>query len=74
MRELIEQIGARVTLFAGDDTTDESVFAVLDDDAGDVTIRVVAPGSGVATLARHIVPDPDAVSEVLFTLAGLRGG
>jgi trehalose-phosphatase len=73
LRELTEAVAARATLFAGDDTTDEAGFAVLDDDAGDVTIKVGPPGSGLATRARHTVADPDEVAAVLERLAALRG-
>jgi trehalose 6-phosphate synthase/phosphatase len=55
-------------LFVGDDVTDEHAFAVLDDDAGDVTVKV---GSG-ATAARHRVADPAAVARMLQVMAGLR--
>jgi trehalose-phosphatase len=74
LRELVDAVNARATLFIGDDTTDESAFAVLDDAAGDVTIRVVPPGAGIATRARHTVADPDAVATVLETLVNLRAG
>ena len=56
-------------LYAGDDVTDERAFAVLDDAAGDVTVKV---GDG-ATAARHRVADPDAVAAVLQHLVALRG-
>jgi len=55
-------------LYAGDDVTDETAFAVLDDDAGDVTVKV-GPGE---TGARHRVPDPQAVARLLQELAALR--
>ena len=55
-------------LYAGDDVTDETAFAVLDDDAGDVTVKV-GPGE---TGARHRVPDPQAVACLLQELAALR--
>ena len=57
-------------LYAGDDVTDERAFAVLDDAAGDVTVKV---GDG-RTAARHRVADPDAVAAVLQHLVALRGG
>jgi trehalose-phosphatase len=55
-------------LYVGDDATDEQAFAVLDDDAGDVTVKV---GHG-RTLARHRVRDPQDVADLLLLLAGLR--
>jgi trehalose-phosphatase len=54
--------------FAGDDTTDERAFAVLDDDAGDVTVKV---GSG-RTVARHRVANPRDLAEVLAVVARAR--
>jgi trehalose-phosphatase len=69
LRELIDETGARATLFIGDDLTDETAFAVLDDDAGDITVRVSAPGQ--ATRARHAVADPDGVARLLHHLADL---
>ena len=57
-------------LYAGDDVTDERAFAVLDDDAGDVTVKV---GAG-DTVARHRIDDPVAVTRLLTTLLGLRSG
>jgi trehalose-phosphatase len=55
-------------LYAGDDTTDELAFAALDDDAGDVTVKV---GAG-PTAARHQVAGPDALADLLGDLAELR--
>ena len=55
-------------LYAGDDTTDERAFAVLDDDEGDVTIKV---GDG-ETAARYRVADPDAVAGLLVALTQRR--
>jgi trehalose-phosphatase len=54
--------------FAGDDTTDEQAFAVLDDDAGDVTVKV---GAG-RTAARHRVADPGQLAELLALVARRR--
>jgi trehalose 6-phosphate phosphatase len=54
--------------FAGDDTTDERAFAVLDDDAGDVTVKV---GSG-RTGARHRVAGPRDLAELLARVARAR--
>lgn len=55
-------------LYLGDDVTDERAFAVLDDERGDVTVKV---GEGT-TIARHRVDDPEAVAAVLARLADLR--
>jgi trehalose 6-phosphate phosphatase len=63
---LRDRTGGDRIVFAGDDTTDEDVFAILGD--RDVGIKV---GDG-GTLARFRVPDPDAVAELLDTLAELR--
>ena len=65
LRRLRELTGAESVLFAGDDTTDEAAFAVLDDDAGDVTIKV-GPGP---TVARHRLADPSQVRGMLVGLA-----
>lgn len=62
---LRERLGVDAVLYAGDDTTDETVFAVLA--AGDVGIKV---GDG-ETAARHRVADPAAVSAVLEHLIPL---
>jgi trehalose-phosphatase len=56
-------------LYAGDDVTDERAFAVLDDDAGDVTVKV-GPGD---TAARHRVAGPPEVATFLARLVELRG-
>jgi trehalose-phosphatase len=54
--------------FAGDDTTDERAFALLDDDAGDVTVKV---GNG-RTAARHRVTGPRDLAELLAVVARAR--
>ncbi|MBI4943251.1 MAG: bifunctional alpha,alpha-trehalose-phosphate synthase (UDP-forming)/trehalose-phosphatase [Actinobacteria bacterium] len=56
-------------LYVGDDVTDEHAFAVLDDAAGDVTVKV---GEGV-TGARHRVADPERVADLLGRLLELVG-
>lgn len=53
-------------LYAGDDVTDEHVFAVLGD--GDVGVKV---GEG-ATAAQHRVADPEAVAALLEHLLAAR--
>jgi alpha,alpha-trehalose-phosphate synthase [UDP-forming]/trehalose-phosphatase len=58
---------ADAVFYAGDDTTDERAFAVLDDDAGDVTVKV-GPGD---TLARHRVGGPEDVAAILELLVDL---
>jgi trehalose-6-phosphatase len=55
-------------LYLGDDVTDERAFAALDDDRGDVTVKV---GDG-ATIARHRIADPRVVATLLTHLAELR--
>jgi trehalose-phosphatase len=55
-------------LYIGDDVTDEAAFAVLDDELGDVTIKV-GPGPSVA---RHRVSGPEDVAGRLRLLAHLR--
>jgi trehalose-phosphatase len=55
-------------LYVGDDVTDERAFAVLDDDAGDVTVKV-GPGE---SLARHRIADPAAVARLLDLVVALR--
>jgi trehalose-phosphatase len=54
--------------YAGDDTTDELAFAALDDDAGDLTLRV---GAG-PTRARHRVAGPEVLADLLVDLAHRR--
>lgn len=55
-------------VYVGDDVTDERAFAVLDDDRGDITVKV---GDG-PTIARHRVDDPAVVAVLLTRLADLR--
>lgn len=55
-------------LYIGDDVTDERAFAVLDDDRGDVTVKV---GDG-PTIARHRIVDPQAVAVLLDYLVQFR--
>ena len=55
-------------LYAGDDVTDERAFAALDDDAGDLTVKV-GPGE---TVARHRVAGPPEVAALLTQLAAIR--
>ena len=64
LRGLLGLPAAGGVLYMGDDVTDERAFAVLDDDAGDVTVKV---GDG-PTAARHRVPTPEAVAGVLGAL------
>lgn len=61
LRQLGQSVGAQATIYFGDDVTDEKAFAVLDSDAGDVTVKV-GPGD---TVAAHRL---DGVPEVLETL------
>jgi trehalose 6-phosphate phosphatase len=60
--------GSGGVLYIGDDVTDERAFAVLDDDQGDVTVKV---GDG-PTIARHRIADPQAVTALLDYLVQLR--
>jgi trehalose-phosphatase len=70
LRRLRSDLGLEAggVFFAGDDTTDERAFAVLDDDAGDVTVKV---GSG-RTAARHRVAGPRDLAELLAVVARAR--
>ena len=61
--------GSGGVVYIGDDVTDEDAFAVLDDAAGDVTVKV---GEG-KTGARHRIDDPDAVADVLLRILDLLG-
>jgi trehalose-phosphatase len=65
--ELRDEIGARATVFAGDDRTDEEVFAALG--RGDCSIRV-GPGE---TAARYRLNGPPEVLRFLTSLTGLLG-
>jgi trehalose 6-phosphate synthase/phosphatase len=67
LRQLRELTGADAVLYAGDDVTDERAFAVLDGDAGDVSVRV---GTG-ETVADHRLGSPDEVSAMLGLLVDL---
>jgi trehalose 6-phosphate synthase/phosphatase len=67
LRQLRELTGADAVLYAGDDVTDERAFAVLDGDAGDVSVRV---GTG-ETMADHRLGSPDEVSAMLGLLVDL---
>ena len=67
LRQLRETTGADAVLFVGDDVTDEEAFAVLDGDAGDVSIRV---GTGEST-ADHRLGSPDDVAAMLGLLVDL---
>ena len=60
---LRDEFGARVVLYAGDDTTDEDAFAVLG--ASDLSIKV---GAG-ETAARLRTEDPGSFCEELATFA-----
>ncbi|MCJ8505215.1 trehalose-phosphatase [Kocuria flava] len=64
----MQATGADVTLFAGDDVTDENAMRELG--PHDVGIKV---GSG-QSVAAHRVADPQELAAALTRLAGLRGG
>ncbi|MGF1647097.1 MAG: trehalose-phosphatase [Kineosporiaceae bacterium] len=59
------ELGTPAVLYAGDDVTDEHAFEVLDDETGDVTIKV----GGGATAARWRVDGPGALPTLLDALA-----
>ncbi|WP_300343574.1 trehalose-phosphatase [Nesterenkonia sp.] len=63
---LRERLQPQAVFFAGDDVTDEHGFAVLGE--GDIGVKV-GPGE---TGARHRIPDPSSLAEVLNRLADLR--
>ena len=52
-----------LSIYAGDDTSDEAAFRALSDA---ITIKV---GAALATCARYQLPDPSAVKEFLFWLS-----
>lgn len=64
LESLRAELGVDGVLYAGDDVTDEHAFEVLDDDAGDVTVKV---GDG-PTAARWRVAGPHALPELLRAL------
>ena len=57
-----------LTIYLGDDTSDEDAFSVL---PGAITIKV---GRAAATCARYRLPDPAAVHEFLLWLATRKRG
>ncbi|MCR6688220.1 trehalose-phosphatase [Cellulomonas sp.] len=63
LRTLRDELGARVVVCAGDDVTDERMFAALE--PGDLTVKV-GPGD---THARLRVTDPSAMVAALAALA-----
>jgi trehalose 6-phosphate phosphatase len=67
LRRLITELGPAVTVYLGDDVTDEDGFRALGPD--DVSVKV---GDG-PTDARHRVADPAGVLEFLQRLADLLG-
>jgi trehalose-phosphatase len=60
--------GGPAVLYAGDDTTDETVLSTLQQDRGDVGVRV----GGGDTAARHHLAGPEDVAAMLTLLADLR--
>ena len=64
---LAAEVGSVMTVFVGDDLTDEDAFAALS--AADVSIKVGASDSA----ARHRLRDTDAVAEWLRRLADKLG-
>ena len=67
VQRLRSTFGPDAVLYAGDDVTDENAFEVLDDDNGDVTVKV---GAG-DTLARHRLASPADVAVMLALLVDL---
>ena len=65
--DLVDEFGVATTVFIGDDTTDEKVFAALRPD--DIAIKV---GDG-PTVAHYRIPDVESVADVLERLAVLLG-
>lgn len=59
LRHLGRAIGADVTIYLGDDVTDEKAFAKLDPDRGDVTIKV---GDGATAAIARVEDVPDVVA------------
>lgn len=66
-----EKTGYSATLFAGDDTTDETALAVLDAAAGDIGIKISADPD-IATAALYRLDSVDAMANYLVTLAAAR--
>ena len=56
------ELGASTAVFVGDDVTDEDAFAAMT--ASDITIKV----GEEPTLARHRLPDPESVRDLLHEL------
>lgn len=67
LRRLGDELGARATVYLGDDVTDEDAFRVLGPDH--LTVKI---GAG-ETAARHRVADPAAAVALLEHLADLLG-
>ncbi|MFC5380759.1 trehalose-phosphatase [Aquipuribacter nitratireducens] len=67
LRALRDRVGASAAVYVGDDVTDEDAFAVLDQESGDVAVKV---GSG-ETRARLRVESPEDVTELLERLLDL---